>query len=142
MAIDGGFVGINGRRQMEDLSLANPGAEPGELFFLDDRHDGRNARPGPGMRDPSLAGPIIQRPQDRSIRAEVLDDAAKARLDLTVDLLGGTRGKGGGEVREESLEAEPVGEASLGAATLGALHEEEPDEQTLEDHQACRPDDV
>src|SRR4030095_16267070 len=83
VAIDGGFVGISGRRQMEDLSLANPGAEPGELFFLDDRHDGRNARPGPGMRDPSLAGPIVQRPEDRPIRAEGLDVAGKALVDFT-----------------------------------------------------------
>jgi len=75
------------------------------------------------MGDVSLTGLEIIPPEGRAIRLEILYDLAQATGDLAVDRGGRTRGERGGEVREKCLEAQSLGEASLGTAALAALHE-------------------
>src|SRR5262244_2883127 len=89
----------------------------------------------------SLAVPVKESPESRAIRLEVLHDLAKAAGDLAVDRAGRTRGEGRGKVRKKCFEAQALGEASLGAAALLALHEQQHDERGLQhDHARCPKD--
>jgi hypothetical protein len=94
------------------------------------------------MREPDRIGTILQRPDGGPVRPQVLDDALEPRLDLAVYLRGGTGQEHGGEVRKEGLEPQTFGEALLGAAALGTLHQQDSDEAALDDKQTDGPDDV
>src|SRR4029453_18758310 len=143
LAVDRGFVGrICGLGDTDHLPLTELGEDPWHLALPDSPRERRNAATDPRMREPDRIGTILQRPDGGPVRAQVLDDALEPRLDLAVYLRGGTGQEHGGEVRKEGLKPQTFGEALLGAAALGTLHQQDSDEPALDEEQTDGRDDV
>src|SRR4029453_15710432 len=143
LAVDRGFVGrICGLRDTDDMPLTELGEDPWRLALTDRPRERRNALTDPRMREPGLIGTILQRPDGGPVHPQVLDDALEPRLDLAVYLHGGTGQEQGGEVRKEGLKPQTFGEALLGAAALGTLHQQDSDEPALDEEQTDGRDDV
>src|SRR5262245_50224845 len=113
------------------MALARPGEYPGKLILPEHCLDQWHARSSPCMRDANLAGPIIEPPEARAVRSQVLDDSAQTVLDRRVDLEGGARCERRGQVRQERLEMHLVDQAVPGASSLYTPEQRVPDQRNL-----------
>src|SRR5262249_3601508 len=89
-----------------------------------------------------LARLVVQIPQARTVRAEILDDPSQTTLDLPIDRAIGARRERAREVRQESLEFEALGEAPLRSSTLRPLDEQRRNESGLQEQQGDANGDV
>ena len=80
--------------------------------------------------------------QAGSIDAQELHDPLKAPLDLGIHVADRGGNQARGELGEQALEAEALGEQLLGTALARLLEQENPDENRLEEDQPAPHDDV
>ena len=133
LAVDDGLIGQIGQpRQMDHVTLPEPRGEPGALDRPDHRRAGRHAIASPRLREPGLVAPLIQRPHRGPVDTEALPDQLESLPDGFLGLSGSARREPGREVGEERLEPQALGQALLGPAALGPMHEQSPDEPALE----------
>ena len=69
------------------------------------------------------------------VGAQILDQAPETGLDLSVHLRHGAGGEHGGQVGEERLEAQALGERALDAPAQRPVHEEGRDQRALQQEQ-------
>ena len=77
-----------------------------------------------------------------TVQLEVVDDSLERPFDLAVELAGGEGREAFRKIGKERLEAEPLGEGTLGAPALETLHEQDRDEGRLHEDEDTGPDEV
>ena len=118
-------------READHLTTLQPGHDPGDVG---ERHRGRSRRRSlghPRVRDARHAGVVGELGQTAPVRPEEIGDPAKRPLDLAVDLGRRQAAERGRLLRQECLEAQPLGQQQLQALSL-----ERPGEDLAEELQA------
>ncbi len=136
LPIDRRLVGeVPEARESDDVPLAELGHDPRRRVAPDHPAEGRHALSGPGVRGPDLVGRGGERSHGGPVGPQILDQAPETGLDLSVHLRHGAGGEHGGQVGEERLEAQALGDAALDAPAQSTVHEECRDQRALQQEQ-------
>ena len=127
------------RRESDDVPLAELGHDPRRRVAPDHLAEGRHALSGPGVCGPDLVGRGGERSHGGPVGAQILDQAPETGLDLPVHLRYGAGGEHGGQVGEERLEAQALGDGALDAPAQSTVHEECRDQRALQQSSAATP---
>ena len=129
------------RRESDDVPLAKLGHDPRRPAAPDHLAEGRHPLSRPGVCGPYLVGRDGERAHGRPVGIQVLHQAPEPGVDLSVHLRHGAGGEHGGQVGEERLEAQTLGEGAPDPPAQGAVHEEGGDQRALEEEQYGGSDD-
>jgi len=127
--------------QADDVAVQQARGDPGVSSAREGSQERIDAVSGPRMGGPDDV--VVRLPQlgeHRAIEVELVHDTLERPLDVLGDVP--RRDERRREIRHEGLEAESLGELTLGATALGPVDEQTNDETGLHDERNGSTDDV